>query len=253
MRFPAIASLLALRLAIRFAPRPDGAGARRLAGRLTFSFAAFLAVLPASAQTPPAAPAQAAPAATTAPVPAATPAANVYNIEIIVFRANQALGGAENWSAQSAREYNSDGEAAESAKGVGRFVALLPQTAWQLTPIENKLRSTGLYVPVAHVAWSQTASDWGTRAGFSLQRLGLDVPGLSGTVFLERGQYLHLGMALNYVPANPPAGMGAGPGTMFSLNEIRRIRFYERNYYDHPGFGVITLVTPAQGARPAGR
>jgi hypothetical protein len=47
--------------------------------------------------------------------------------------------------------------------------------------------------------------------------------------------------------------MGAGPGTTFTLSETRRIKFYERNYYDHPAFGVITLVTPAQGSRPAGR
>ena len=61
------------------------------------------------------------------------------------------------------------------------------------------------------------------------------------------------GMALTYAPDSPAAGIGAGPGTTFSLSETRRIRFYERNYYDHPGFGVIALVTPAQGARPAGR
>src|SRR5512139_1499242 len=212
-------------------------------GRMTFRsfatawvlpFVVLLAALPASSQTP-------APAAA-APAPA--PAANVYNIEIVVFRTNQALGGAENWSAQtvqSVREDNSDGEAAANTKGVGRFVGVLPQTSWQLTPIENKMRSSGLYVPVAHVAWSQTASDWGTRAGFTLERLGVVVPGLAGTVFLERGQFLHLGVALSYAPASPPAGMGAGPGTTFSLSESRRIRFYERNYYDHPAFGVIAL------------
>lgn len=219
--------------------------------------AVLLAALPASSQTaaPGATPAAAAPApAATTPAPAAaTPAANVYNIEVIVFRVTQALGGAENWSAQTAREYSADGDAAEGSRNVGRFVGLLPQTTWQLTPMENKLRSTGLYVPVAHVAWSQTASDWGTRAGFTLTRLGLDVPGLSGTVFLERGQFLHLGMALSYAPANPPAGLGAGPGTMFTMNDSRRIRYYEPNYYDHPGFGVIALVTPAQGARPPRR
>jgi hypothetical protein len=199
---------------------------------------------PAAAATPVAAPA--APAAS-------TPSANVYNIEIIIFRANQALGGAENWNVQDPRDVGADGENTNSTRSVGRFVALLPPTSFQLTPLENKLRTSGLYAPVAHVAWSQTASDWGTRAGFQLQRLGVDVPGLTGTVYLERGQFLHLGMALSYAPANPPAGMGAAPGTTFNLNQSRRIRYYERNYYDHPGFGVISLVTPAQGARPAGR
>ena len=229
---------------------------RAFATALALPFAVLLAALltarAASSQTPAAAPAAPAPAAAT-PAAAPTPTANVYNIEIVVFRTNQALGGAENWSAHTGRDYGTDSDAAEGSKGVGRFVGLLPQTAWQLTPIENKMRSSGLYVPVAHIAWSQTASDWGTRAGFTLQRLGLDVPGLTGTVFLERGQFLHLGMALSYAPASPPAGMGAGPGTTFSLSESRRIKFYERNYYDHPAFGVITLVTPAQGSRPAGR
>ena len=221
---------------------------------------AFLAALPAASQNAgggasaaPSAASAATPVATPAAPAAATPAANVYNIEIIIFRANQALGGAENWSAQDSRDFGTDGENANSTRSVGRFVGALPSTSFQLTPLENKLRTSGLYAPVAHVAWSQTASDWGTRAGFQVQRLGIDVPGLTGTVFLERGQYLHLGMALSYAPANPPTGMGAGPGTTFNLNQSRRIRFYERHYYDHPGFGVIALVTPAQGARPAGR
>jgi hypothetical protein len=79
------------------------------------------------------------------------------------------------------------------------------------------------------------------------------VPGLSGTVFLERGQFLHLGMTLTYAMASPPAGLGAAPDTPFTINESRRVRFYERNYFDHPAFGVIALVTPARGARPPGR
>ena len=178
---------------------------------------------------------------------------NVYNIEIIVFRATQAAGGAENWNVQATRNYGTGDETGNTSRNVGRFVSPLPASRFQLTDVENKLRASGLYVPVAHVAWSQTASDWGTRAGFTVQKLGIDAEGLQGTVFLERAMYLHLGMALSYAPANPPAGIAAGPGTTFQMSESRRIKFYERNYYDHPAFGVIALVTPAQGARPAGR
>jgi len=180
-------------------------------------------------------------------------AAPGYHIEIIVFRANSAQGGAENWSIEG-NDNNTVGE--ESASGssqVGHFISILSSDQYQLTDLESKLRSSGAYVPVAHAAWAQTASAWGTRAGFPLQKLGVDVPGLNGTVYLERGQYLHLGMALSYAVPSPPAGLGAGAGTTFTLNENRRVKFYERNYYDHPAFGVIALVTPAQGARPAGR
>ena len=181
-------------------------------------------------------------------------AAPGYHVEIIVFRANSAQGGAENWSAEGSVN-NTVGEesSATDSSQVGHFISALPSTQFQLADLEARLRSSGAYVPVAHVAWAQTASAWGTRAGFPVQKLGVDVPGLNGTVYLERGQYLHLGMALSYAIASPPAGLGASPGTAFALNENRRVRFYERNYYDHPAFGVIALVTPAQGARPAGR
>jgi hypothetical protein len=176
-----------------------------------------------------------------------------YHIEIIVFRANSAQGGSENWSTEDSANNTVGEESASGSSQVGRFISVLDAAQFQLSDLETKLRSSGAYVPVAHVAWAQTASAWGTRAGFPLQKLGVDVPGLNGTVYLERGQYLHLGMALNYAVPAPPAGLGAGPGTTFTLNESRRIKFYERNYYDHPAFGVIALVTPAQGARPAGR
>lgn len=181
---------------------------------------------------------------------AATPG---YQIEIIVFRANSAQGGGESWNTEGSANNTVGEESASGSSQVGHFISPLTAAQFQLSDLEAKLRASGAYVPVAHVAWSQTASAWGTRAGFPLQKLGVDVPGLTGTVYLERGQYLHLGMALAYAIASPPAGLGAGPGTTFNLNENRRIRFYERNYYDHPAFGVIALVTPAQGARPAGR
>ncbi len=188
-----------------------------------------------------------------APVPAPAPA-TVYHIELIIFRATGAPGAAENWSVQGGSARNIAGD--ESASGnsqVGRFIGVLPSSDWQLSELEGKLRASGAYVPVAHVAWSQTASSWGTRAGFPLSRIGAGAEGLSGTVFLEHGQFLHLGMTLNYAMAAPPASLGAAPGTVFTINETRRVRFYERSYFDHPAFGVIALVTPAQGTRPAGR
>jgi hypothetical protein len=178
-----------------------------------------------------------------------------YNIELVVFRATSAQGGPENWSAETgaANSIAGDEAVASGSSAVGHFVGMIPSSAYQLTEIEGRLRSSGAYVPVAHVAWSQSASAWGTRAGFTLQKLGVEAPGLSGTVFLERGQYLHLGMTLSYSDPSPPAGVGAAPGTTFTINQSRRIRFYDRNYYDHPAFGVIAMVSPAQGARPPGR
>ena len=170
-----------------------------------------------------------------------------------MLRAADPEGSAENWSSETGVRSIAGDESATGSSQVGHFVAALPAAVWQLGELEERLRSSGAYVPVAHAAWSQTASAWGTRAGFAVQKLGINVPGLSGNVFLERGQFLHLGMTLTYATSVPLPSLGAGAGTSFIINESRRVRFYERNYFDHPAFGVIALVTPAQGARPPGR
>ena len=190
-----------------------------------------------------------------APFPAASEESQgpVYNVEIIVFRTTATEGVPENWSEEAGARSVAGDESASGSMQVGRFVALLPPAAYQLNELESRLRASGTYVPVAHAAWSQTASAWGTRAGFPVARLGIDVPGLSGSVYLEHGQFLHLGLSLNWTMESPPDGLGAAPGTQFTLNESRRVRFYERNYYDQPAFGVIALVTPAQGPRAPGR
>jgi hypothetical protein len=217
--------------------------AARLAGMKRTSFAALalvvaLAAIPGSARSQ---------------QPATTPSPT-YRVELLVFRPLTALGGPENWAARSSeRSIDTAPARSSDTTQVGRFSRSLGYSELQLRQVASRLQSSGDYEVLAHAGWMQTASDWGTRAGFSIGRAGIRVPGLTGTVFLERGQFLHLGMSLNYEMPVPPDGIGAGPGTVFNLDQSRRIKFYERNYYDHPAFGVIALVTPAQGARPAGR
>jgi hypothetical protein len=178
-----------------------------------------------------------------------------YDIEIVVFRTKVALGQPENWAAETPASSATvaGGEASSGSGPAGRLLTVLPASDYRLAAIEARLRTSGTYLPVAHAAWVQTASAWGTRDGFPLESLGINVPGLTGVVFLERGEFLHLGMTLNYTIQDPPPGLNAPPGTTFVMNETRRVRFYQRNYYDHPAFGVIALITPARGPRPPGR
>ena len=205
---------------------------------------------PSQAGSAAGAPSTAAPAAA-APDLASGPA---YDVEIVIFRAKAALGQPENWAAETTASATVAGDETASGSGpAGKLLTVLPTSNYRLTAIESRLRSSGTYLPVAHAAWVQTASAWGTHAGFPLESLGIDVPGLTGVIFLERGQFLHLGMTLNYTLQDPPAGLNATPGTTFVMNETRRVRFFQRNYYDHPAFGVVALVTPARGPRPPGR
>ena len=187
--------------------------------------------------------------------PAAAPANSgpSYDIEIVIFRAKVGLGQPENWADETTAAATVAGGETASGSDVGKLLTVLPSSAYRLTAIDSRLRTSGTYLPVAHAAWVQTASAWGTHAGFPLDSLGINVPGLTGDIFLERGEFLHLGMTLNYTMQDPPAGLNAPAGTTFVMNETRRVRFYQRNYYDHPAFGVIALITPARGTRPPGR
>jgi Peptidoglycan-binding protein, CsiV len=193
------------------------------------------------------------PAAGTAPSAAPANSGPAYDIEIVIFRAKVGLGQPENWADETTTAATVAGGEAASGSGVGKLLTVLPSSSYHLTGIDSRLRTSGTYLPVAHAAWVQTASAWGTHAGFPLDSLGINVPGLTGDIFLERGEFLHLGMTLNYAMQDPPAGLNAPAGTTFVMNETRRVRFYQRNYYDHPAFGVIALVTPARGPRAPGR
>jgi hypothetical protein len=165
----------------------------------------------------------------------------VYNIEVVIFRNQSGAGGAEDWNARSVAR----GPETPDSPATGRFVQSISSSRFQLNAVAARLQNTTNYPPIAHFAWQQTASSWGSRAGFTIAKLAGNVPGLSGTIYLERGSYLHLGMALTYQSANVPAGLAASPGQTFYMNESRRVKFDQLNYYDHPAFGVIALVTPA--------
>ncbi len=192
--------------------------------------------------SPPATPATATPAPASAGAPA--PVHREYYVEIVVFRDLTTNGSPENWQAELHMAPNVSGSESPTGTGVGHLVSIVPPSGYKLTGVWNALRGSADYRPVAHAAWIQTASDWGTHAGFNLSELGVQVPGLSGLVYFERGTYLHLGLTLDYTMQHPPAGLDAPPGTTFVMNETRRVRFYQRNYFDHPAFGVIALVLP---------
>jgi hypothetical protein len=169
------------------------------------------------------------PAAATPPPPAAASGSGIYSVEVIVFRAP---GGGSDAALSAAP---SRGASDTAGTQVARYIGPLPGSRMQLGGTREKLTRGG-YRILVHTGWVQTAASWGApRSGLPLERLGIDVPGLSGSFQLERGSLLHFGMTLRHASNGNPAAQ---------LNEIRRIRFNERNYYDHPAIGVIAVVTP---------
>ncbi len=179
----------------------------------------------------PATPLQAASAAAPAPAPAASASAGAYQVEMVIFRAVDAPVGEDLSVPAEGRGFNRQIDTSATPPPVYRT---LEAAQMQLGALASKLRASGNWRVLAHAGWVQGATDWPKHVGVTLEQLGINVPGLSGSVFVERGQFLHLGFDLR---------LGENPA--WSLSELRKIRFNEKNYFDHPGFGVIAIVSPA--------
>jgi hypothetical protein len=140
-----------------------------------------------------------------------------YEVEVIVFRAGGELEAGVPASA----------EPGAALQGTSTPVKRLTDTA-------SRLRAAGGYRVLAHSAWTQAPAAWNSRRGVSAMQVGLDSAGLQGTVILERGQYLHLGFDLRYREGDREV----------VLDEVRRVKVNERNYFDNASIGVIAIVTP---------
>jgi hypothetical protein len=166
------------------------------------------------------------------PLPAASaPATGAYQVEMVIFRAVETPGGEDLSVPAEGRGFNRQIDTTTAPPPVYRS---LEPAQMQLGGIAAKLRSGGTWKVLAHAGWVQGATDWPKHVGLTLEQLGISVPGLSGSIFVERGQFLHLGFDLH---------LGENP--TWSLSELRKVKFNEKNYFDHPGFGVIAIVSPA--------
>jgi peptidoglycan-binding protein CsiV len=173
------------------------------------------------------------PVATTA-APAGSPTSattGAYQVEIVIFRANSPPPGEDLSASAEGRGFNRQLDSGVTAPTIYRT---LDASQMQLGGVASRLRANGNWHVLAHAGWVQSATDWPKHAGLPLEQLGINVQGLSGSVYVERGQFLHLGFNLR---------LGENPA--WSLSELRKIRFNEKNYFDHPAFGVIAIVSPA--------
>lgn len=167
-------------------------------------------------------------------IAAAPPNTGAYQVEILVFRASSPPTGEDLSAPAEGRGFTGP---ATSEGPPPEVLRTLDSSRMQLGSMASRLRASGEWTVLAHAAWVQTATDWPQHAGLRLEQFGINAAGLRGTVYLERGQYLHLGFDLQ-LGSEPP----------WSLRELRKIRYNEKNYFDHPGFGVIAIVSPARVA-----
>jgi hypothetical protein len=120
-----------------------------------------------------------------------------------------------------------------------QMLRTLAPSDYRLDGVVRGLSRGGSWRPIAHVAWVQTAPPWGSHTGIPLSQLGVTAPGLTGMVYLERARlYLHLGFDVTL-----------DAGAPYRIDEMRSVRANEKQYFDHPAFGIIAAVYPIK--RPA--
>jgi hypothetical protein len=164
--------------------------------------------------------------------------ATSYGVEVIVFRVSSVPSG-EDWDAvPPGRGF---GSSAARGGGPPQVLRVLAPSDYRLGALEASLRASGAWRLVAHAAWVQTAANWGTHAGIALSDVGINVPSLSGMVYLERAPiYLHLGFDVHL-----------SAGASYAIREMRSVRYNDKQYFDHPAFGIIAVVTPIKRAEAA--
>ena len=137
-------------------------------------------------------------------------------------------------------------------------------------------RLTG-YRPLLHAGWSQEGIAESAAIPLPLSRLGRTNP--AGTIQLHLQRFLHLTLDLDYrfalrsrpglatgraapsVPSSASPGVSAAVRSdalteielaqRYYIVEDRRTRNGDVNYFDHPAFGVLVLVTRAPEAPEA--
>jgi hypothetical protein len=154
---------------------------------------------------------------------------SLYTVEIVVFRSSGNAGAlAEKTTLPS---FNDDG------------VEATPAPVGKLTNAATRLRSKGGMRVLAHKAWTQGPTAWGSGRGVSTSQLALG-NGVEGKISLERGEN-PLNVRLDLV-------LEEG-GRRFRINEVRRnVKAGQVLYFDHPSFGVLATVTAVTATPAAG-
>ena len=151
---------------------------------------------------------------------------------------------------------DNEGTDEEGEAAVFTFQPLQPE-AFQLRNTAEALERLGAYEVLGHVAWVQNGLERDSATPMDLQTLGVSSP--TGTVQLYLGRFLHIAVDLQYSPPGAATLRTDAFGLQtFSVmptyhlqTERNAIRSGELHYIDHPMFGLLVLVTPAEDMEEA--
>ena len=173
-----------------------------------------------------------------------------YDVEVVIFRHLSTSATPEQWGMEAAEANQRlaipDEEPSPFATQEDTAVPppvvsfpALPASRYKLTAIEETLRRSRNYRPLAHLGWTQPGFPRNDAKSLSVSAMVPTASGVAGQIALSRGRYLHLTLELVFEPPDEP-------GQRFVLRQTRRMRSNERHYFDHPRFGVIVVIAPAE-------
>ncbi|MGH8282950.1 MAG: CsiV family protein [Gammaproteobacteria bacterium] len=220
--------------------------------------------------------------AVAANTPAATaPAPNWYDVELIVFsNSDPQAGSLETWPLNPGAP-DWDSGVPLKAKGNG-LPYILPSSSYRMDSSWRKLHRSSEYQPLLHIAWAQPAIDRASAlfvrigeppaaapaAATALPTAAADIgtPVYGIAKLSTTGLYLHFDLDLVYcgpsakhvIPSSAQAASTAqfaadmqtaqpvaAPACQpYRLRQDRKLDAGKINYFDHPMFGVLVLVTP---------
>lgn len=169
-----------------------------------------------------------------------------YEVEVLVFETQlPELEGSEQWT-RASRETEPKAITVETAAPSSEFANAMAA-----------MRNDGRYKVLLHKRWAQAAE---AKSSGPPILLNTGDNQLDGTFRFYLSRFLHVEMNLTFQPQTTSTGaLGsptASPTTtnataegppVFVINEQRRIKSNELNYFDHPKFGVLVRVTPVPG------
>jgi hypothetical protein len=123
----------------------------------------------------------------------------------------------------------------------------------RMKTIEGRLARSPGYVPLLRLSWRQPIGAAPAK-GVHVHGgpgIGEGVETIDGVVRLSRGRFLQAAVDLLYRKTAPDAAVTGDAfshnmrqANVFRLQQAKRIRGGDVNYFDHPRFGAILLLTP---------
>jgi len=175
--------------------------------------------------------------APTTAVQAAGATGNVYQVEVVVFE-NQlpSLEGGEIWSHDRVKT-----EIADAADAVSAGATPAPNSP--LSAAAAALEKSGRHHVLAHLIWEQNVD---AKSVTKPVKIDDSTGGLSGTLrfYLSRFLFVDIDLALKEPASGGFLGGTGQEAPVYRLDDHRRVRIAEINYFDHPKFGALVRVAP---------